>query len=59
MVMPGNARELKQFRDECVGRTSLSIEVTIPCVTAYLHSRDFLEIIYNRLAKILCLQVLC
>ncbi|CAG5127060.1 unnamed protein product [Candidula unifasciata] len=48
MVMPGNARELKHFREECMGRTSMSIEVTAPCVLAYMHSREFLELLYNR-----------
>lgn len=48
MVMPGDANELRQFREECLARTCLSVEVTIPSVTAFIHSREFLELLYNR-----------
>ncbi|KAI8784568.1 autophagy-related protein 2 A [Biomphalaria glabrata] len=48
MVMPGDTNELRQFREECLARTGLSIDITIPSVTAFLHSREFLELIYNR-----------
>ncbi|KAH9496155.1 hypothetical protein Btru_012170 [Bulinus truncatus] len=48
MVMPGDTNELRQFREECLAHTGLSVDITIPSVTAFLHSRDFLELIYNR-----------
>ncbi|XP_059157268.1 autophagy-related protein 2 homolog A-like [Physella acuta] len=48
MVMPGDTAELRQFRDECLARTCLSVDITVPSVTAFIHSREFLELLYNR-----------
>ncbi|GFO26028.1 autophagy-related protein 2-like protein a, partial [Plakobranchus ocellatus] len=48
IVSPGDALELRQFRDDCLARTSLAIEITVPSVIAYMPSQDFLELLYNR-----------
>ncbi|RUS74059.1 hypothetical protein EGW08_018186 [Elysia chlorotica] len=47
-VSPGDAVELRQFREDCLARTSLAIDITVPSVTAFMYSRDFLELLYNR-----------
>lgn len=48
-IAPGNKAELNKFVEVSLTKTYLSIELTIPCLLARLHDKDFLELLYNRI----------
>nr|XP_004226712.2 autophagy-related protein 2 homolog B-like [Ciona intestinalis] len=55
VVMPGNCDEIQTFTSHATQTSSLSLDVYLPHVVATLHSKDFLENIYNRIGNDLLL----
>ncbi|ESO82945.1 hypothetical protein LOTGIDRAFT_197758 [Lottia gigantea] len=48
LVLPGNEEELKQFREKESSNTKLLVEIVLPNVVGVLHSKQFFELLYNR-----------
>ncbi|XP_013385934.1 autophagy-related protein 2 homolog B-like [Lingula anatina] len=49
MVMPGDAAEMKHFRDKVVSNVEMEVELTVPQVSIILPDKNFFELLYNRL----------
>ncbi|XP_064622147.1 autophagy-related protein 2 homolog B-like isoform X2 [Lineus longissimus] len=49
MVMPGDRQEMNDFQEKSAANTLKSLEITAPNVNVLLPSKEFYELIYNRI----------
>lgn len=54
-VLPGDKEELREFQEKTAANSCLLIEITVPKGDIFFHSKDFYELIYNRLCNDLLL----
>ncbi|KAL3873570.1 hypothetical protein ACJMK2_036667 [Sinanodonta woodiana] len=49
MVLPADKEELKEFQEKSLSNTKMSLDISLPNVCLFLPSKQFYEILYNRL----------
>ena len=48
MVMPGDKQEMTYFQEKAASNTRMALEFSLPNINAYLPTKSFFELIYNR-----------
>lgn len=49
LVMPGDREETREFQEKAVANTQILVDIMVPNVDVILPSKDFFELLYNRI----------